>query len=174
MNKSTVATLALYVVVFVSGAVLMGFEITGSNMLAPYFGSSVYTWGSVIGLFLGALSLGYLLGGHFADRRPNFNLLCILVTLSGLAVSLVPLVTAPVGNWLVRQDDLSTKWSPLVASLILSKGGPGEPGRVYVRRPNTAKMAQPGSGHHHHRNTDFILPDVVRLRYLVQFPNVAS
>ena len=119
MKKSFLATTALYLVVFFSGGVLMGFEMTGSNMLAPYFGSSVYTWGSVIGLFLTALSLGYLFGGKLADRRPEFKLLCALVVLSGATVSIVPLVTPIIGNWLLMSKSVGVRGGPLIASLIL-------------------------------------------------------
>ena len=38
----------------------MGLEIVGSRMLAPYFGNSVFVWGSLISLFLIALSRGLL------------------------------------------------------------------------------------------------------------------
>ena len=44
------APLALTALVLVAGAVLMGFEILGSRMLAPFFGSSVFVWGSLIGV----------------------------------------------------------------------------------------------------------------------------
>src|SRR5471032_1038497 len=63
---------ALYLIVFVSGAVLMGIEIAGAKILAPGFGTSTFVWGSIIGLFMGALALGYWLGGMAADRQPSF------------------------------------------------------------------------------------------------------
>ena len=47
----------LNVVVFVSGAVLMALEIVGSRVLAPYFGSSIFVWGSLISVVMAALSL---------------------------------------------------------------------------------------------------------------------
>ncbi len=58
----------LSLLVLGSGAVLMGLEMLGSRLLAPYFGNSLFVWGSLIGVFLSALSLGYLLGGRAADR----------------------------------------------------------------------------------------------------------
>src|SRR5262245_4370135 len=67
--------LGLKLLVFVAGAVLMGLEIVGSRLLAPYFGNSVFVWGSLISLFLIALSAGYYIGGRVADRRPSQALL---------------------------------------------------------------------------------------------------
>ena len=46
------------VIAFFSGAALMGLEIAGSRVLAPYFGSSVFVWGSLIGVLLAATSDG--------------------------------------------------------------------------------------------------------------------
>jgi len=42
----------LHAVVFVCGAVLMGLEIVGSRILAPYFGNSIFVWGSLISVVL--------------------------------------------------------------------------------------------------------------------------
>jgi spermidine synthase len=55
--------------VFVSGVASMGLEILAGRMVAPQFGSSIYTWGSIIGVFLAALSLGYHYGGKRAAER---------------------------------------------------------------------------------------------------------
>lgn len=46
-------------VVFVSGAVLLSIELLATRLLAPWFGNSIYVWGSCIGTFLAALSVGY-------------------------------------------------------------------------------------------------------------------
>jgi predicted membrane-bound spermidine synthase len=56
----------LYVIVFLAGSVVMAFEIKASKVMAPYFGSDVYTWGNIIGVILLAMSLGYYLGGRAA------------------------------------------------------------------------------------------------------------
>ena len=45
--------------VFVSGVVSMELEILAGQRIAPQFGSSIYTWESIIGVFLAALSYGY-------------------------------------------------------------------------------------------------------------------
>ena len=67
--------ISLDAVVFVCGAVVMIFEITGSRVLAPFIGTSTYIWTSLIGVILGALSLGYWLGGRMADRVPKVKVI---------------------------------------------------------------------------------------------------
>lgn len=39
--------LSMYVVGFILGFVLMGFEMLSSRYLNPYFGSGIYTWAGV-------------------------------------------------------------------------------------------------------------------------------
>ncbi|MFW5896195.1 MAG: spermidine synthase [archaeon] len=56
--------------VLVSGIASMGLEILAGRMIAPEFGSSIYTWGSIIGVFLAALSVGYWQGGQRSTRDP--------------------------------------------------------------------------------------------------------
>jgi predicted membrane-bound spermidine synthase len=58
--------LRLLVSVFVSGAAVMSLELLGSRLLAPVFGNSIFVWGSLIGVVLSALSVGYYLGGKIA------------------------------------------------------------------------------------------------------------
>ena len=46
--------------VFVSGAVVLGMEIAASRVLAPFFGNSLFVWGSLIGIVLAVLvGLGF-------------------------------------------------------------------------------------------------------------------
>ncbi|MDO8908308.1 MAG: fused MFS/spermidine synthase [Pseudohongiella sp.] len=49
----------------------MSIELLGGRVMAPYFGSSVYVWGSIITVFMLSLSLGYLWGGKLSTRTPN-------------------------------------------------------------------------------------------------------
>ncbi len=78
------ARLRFYWVVGASGAVLMALEILSSRVLAPHFGNSVYVWGSIISVFLAALSVGYLWGGRLADRDPGLAALGRLIALAGV------------------------------------------------------------------------------------------
>lgn len=56
-------------VAFVIGFCLLAYELAAARLLAPFIGSSVYVWTSVIGVIILALSLGYAFGGWLADKR---------------------------------------------------------------------------------------------------------
>ncbi|PKN06988.1 MAG: spermidine synthase [Deltaproteobacteria bacterium HGW-Deltaproteobacteria-8] len=79
----------LELAVFLCGAVVMVLELTGSRVLAPYLGTSIVVWTSLIGVVLGALSLGYWWGGRLADRRPEPRLLSRLILYAALATLLL-------------------------------------------------------------------------------------
>jgi spermidine synthase len=53
-----------------SGAVMMGLELAAFRLYAPYFGYSIYVWGSMISVVMAALAAGYAIGGRLADRYP--------------------------------------------------------------------------------------------------------
>ena len=51
----------------------MSLELLGGRVLAPYFGSSIYVWGSIITVFMVALSIGYLVGGRLSVDNPRLS-----------------------------------------------------------------------------------------------------
>lgn len=108
----------LLVVVLFAGAALMAFEIVGSRLLAPYFGSSTYVWGSLIGVFLGALACGYAMGGRLADRRPTSGALAVVLALAAVLVATCVLVADPLQRAIVGWN-LGIRRNPLVASVVL-------------------------------------------------------
>ncbi|HEX4840685.1 MAG TPA: fused MFS/spermidine synthase [bacterium] len=110
--------MTLRVVVFGAGAVLMALEIVGSRILAPYFGSSVYVWGSLISIFLAALSAGYYLGGVASDRWPQAVSLAVALTVSGALILMLPVASRPILET-VTLWDLGPRASPLLASVVL-------------------------------------------------------
>ncbi|HWO43244.1 MAG TPA: fused MFS/spermidine synthase [Candidatus Eisenbacteria bacterium] len=108
----------LNVIVFVSGAVLMGLEIVGSRVLAPHFGSSIFVWGSLISVVLAALSLGYYWGGWLSMRHPSYGRLGVLLLIPGLLISSLPFVYPAVNEWIATAD-FGMRLNPLLACTIL-------------------------------------------------------
>lgn len=109
---------ALHILVFVCGGALMGVEIVGGRVLSPYFGSSVFVWGAIIGVFMAALAMGYYLGGMVADRRPSLGWLAAVVGIAGALVMVLTKLATPACGWVDRMD-LGPRYGPLVAALAL-------------------------------------------------------
>lgn len=105
-------------IAFVCGAVLMSLELLGSRILAPTFGSSIFVWGSLISVFLGALSVGYYFGGTLADRKPSLGTLAAVVAAPGIWVLTLPL-WAQAANEALYSMDLGPRYGPLAASVAL-------------------------------------------------------
>ena len=82
--------------VFLSGMTSLGIELGASRLLAPYFGTSLYVWGILIGLILLYLSIGYVAGGRLADRHPRDDLLFQITAIAALWIGLIPLVSYPI------------------------------------------------------------------------------
>lgn len=67
-----------------TGAIVMAMELTAFRLYAPYFGNSIYVWGSMISVVMLALAVGYSLGGWIADRATTDVALYGIVLASGL------------------------------------------------------------------------------------------
>ncbi len=103
--------------VFCTGACVLILEVLAARLLAPYFGSTMYAFSSVIGVTLGALSVGYALGGRLADARPNAAYFFGIILVSGAAVLLTKLLSVTA---LVRwHSAFSLATGPLVFSILL-------------------------------------------------------
>jgi spermidine synthase len=107
-----------YIVVFVSGAVLMALEIAGSRVLAPHFGSSIFVWGSLISVVMTALSVGYYWGGWLSTREPSYGKLALLLVTPGVFIFFLPFVYTPINEWIAIQD-FGTRLNPLIACSVL-------------------------------------------------------
>src|ERR671919_2294590 len=94
----------LQLTVFVCGAVLLGVEIVGSRVLAPYFGSSIFVWGSLISIFLAGLTVGYYTGGFLADRKPHLSVMAVLILISGVCVAILPVIAPPINRAIASVD----------------------------------------------------------------------
>ena len=105
-------------IVFICGAVVMSFEILGSRVLAPNFGSSVFVWGSLISVFLSGLSAGYYLGGRISDINPSSRKLSLMILAPGILFLAFPLYSTPISDWIFLKD-LGVRSSPMLASMAL-------------------------------------------------------
>jgi spermidine synthase len=103
----------LQIIVFLCGAVLMSLEMVGSRLLAPYFGSSIYVWGSLIVVVMAALTLGYYCGGRIADKHPSYMVLAAFTGLAGIFIGFLPFWNHPVNS-------LCSMLEPRTGSLLAS------------------------------------------------------
>ena len=88
--------IVLLALVFIAGIATMSLEFAASRLLTPVFGSSIYTWGSLIGVVLVGLSLGYHVGGRLADKNPDFEKFCSILFSSGLYIVFIPFISSSV------------------------------------------------------------------------------
>src|SRR5919205_559437 len=94
-GPSRASSAIVYLVAFVTGAIIMSFEMLGSRYLNPYFGSGIYTWASLISTVLAALCLGYFVGGYAADRYPSAATLRATVLIGAAYILVLPLFSEP-------------------------------------------------------------------------------
>jgi spermidine synthase len=81
---------------FTGGLASLGIEFAAARLLAPFFGQSLFIWGTLIGLILIYLTIGYYAGGRLADRRPDARLLFQLAGVAALLTAAIPIVSRPI------------------------------------------------------------------------------
>jgi spermidine synthase len=111
------ANSALLGVLFLTGSAVLVLEVVATRILSPYFGNTIFTVSSVIGVFLTALSGGYYVGGGLADRHPSHRYFYTIIALGGLSTLLLQLLNLTVLPWL--GTIFSIVEGPLLVSLLL-------------------------------------------------------
>jgi len=114
----TVQEIILLISVFICGACVMIMELVGSRILAPYFGTSIIIWTSIIGVILGAMSIGYLLGGRLADKKADYANYSLIIAISSVCVAILSVIKNPL-IMTIQSWQLSTEVSGLLAALVL-------------------------------------------------------
>lgn len=109
---------ALLMLVFSTGWFVMLTELVGARVLAPYFGNSIYVWGSVIAIFMLALAIGYAIGGKMTRRFTSSLVPSVVSVLAGLYIAATPLYQEPLSLWLYSTG-MHVKWGSLIATVIL-------------------------------------------------------
>lgn len=91
--------LFVYIAVIASGASVLAVEIVGTRVIAPFYGASLYLWSALISVTLAALSLGYAVGGRYADRGARLERFCSIIGIAGVWIALIPWLRIPVFAW---------------------------------------------------------------------------
>ena len=86
----------LYLGVFFAGFASLAVEMSASRLLGNYFGSSNLVWAAIIGLILIYLSVGYTIGGKWADRSPEHKTFFTILCWASLLIGLIPLASRPI------------------------------------------------------------------------------
>jgi predicted membrane-bound spermidine synthase len=86
----------LYFVVFISGMCSLAVEMASSRLLGNVFGSSNLVWACIIGLILIYLTVGYFVGGRWADKKPDPAIFCSILLWAGLSIVLIPVIAKPI------------------------------------------------------------------------------
>jgi spermidine synthase len=111
---------AIYLAAFVTGAIIMSFEMLGSRYLNPYFGSGIYTWASLISVVLAALCIGYFIGGLMADRYPSAAVLGTTVLIGSAYILVLPLFSERLMEFVLgATDDVRTGSLAAACAILL-------------------------------------------------------
>jgi hypothetical protein len=108
----------IYFLAFSSGFCIMGIELLGGRILAPYFGSSVHIWGSIITVFMLSLSIGYLLGGKLSTRNPSLTKYGLIFFVASIMVVPIVLFAEPIMTFIFTHIE-DSRYGSLLASTAL-------------------------------------------------------
>jgi spermidine synthase len=106
----------IFIAVFISGACAMMVEIGGGKIIAPYLGTTIYTWAAVIGFVLAALSAGYYLGGVLAERYNDRKHLGNVFFLAAFCTVLIPILAYII---VPLTTLLPLAWASILSAMIL-------------------------------------------------------
>ncbi len=74
----------------------LALEMSAERLLGNVFGTSNLVWANIIGQTLACLTIGYFVGGRWADRDPRPRTFYQLLAWAGFTAGLVPLASRPV------------------------------------------------------------------------------
>lgn len=100
---------------FLSGFSMMVIELLAAKITAPYLGSSLYTWTSVIGVVLIGVTIGAWVGGRLSDRIRQDLLIASAFMLAGVSV-----ICSYGIAWFVGTNIVLLEWSLPVLAFIFA------------------------------------------------------
>ena len=114
-SKLALPVKLLLFISFLEGGAVMIIELLGAKIIAPYYGVSLYVWSSVLGVTLGALAIGYFLGGIISRKFPNEGSLFTVILLGAFFTALAP-ITAP--KIMMFTESMGVKMGSLISVLL--------------------------------------------------------
>jgi hypothetical protein len=109
----------LFVLIFCLGILSMGLQLVASRVLAPFFGSSIFVWASLITTFLAAFSAGSFIGA-FVSGKPltvQGRIMAVVMSIASGALLFNSLCCYAVCDWMdLHIDNLPAK---LIAICVL-------------------------------------------------------
>jgi len=106
----------IYGAVILSGAAVMVVELLGGKLMAPYYGSGIYAWTSIISVTLLALSVGYLIAGKMVAKVSTILPIATVLVISGMSILLLHKLFPVVAE---HTRGLDLRWASLVSSMVL-------------------------------------------------------
>ncbi|HPH97207.1 MAG TPA: fused MFS/spermidine synthase [Anaerolineaceae bacterium] len=86
----------ILITVFTAGLASLAVELSASRLLGNVFGTSNLVWATIIGLILIYLTVGYTIGGRWADKSPYPTTFFKILLWAAFFIGLVPLVSRPI------------------------------------------------------------------------------
>lgn len=108
----------IYFLAFASGFSIMGIELLGGRILAPFFGSSVHIWGSIITVFMLSLSFGYLIGGKLSTRNASLTRYGCIFIFASITVLPIVLFSQEIMAFIFTHIE-DSRYGSLLASMAL-------------------------------------------------------
>lgn len=96
----------------------MVLELMGARILAPYLGTSIIVWTSLLGVVMVSLSMGYYLGGKVADRWADYKILALLLLMAGLFTSMAAILKSTL-LFYIQSGIADIKWASLIGASML-------------------------------------------------------
>lgn len=99
------------------GASTLILEILGVRLLAPFFGSTIFVWSSLIVTTLGGLALGYRWGGAASKKEVGLvRMLFLCFFINGILFLLIPSL---IKLFAPLFDGLGLRFGPLITALVV-------------------------------------------------------
>lgn len=102
-------------IAFIEGAAVMAVELTGAKLIAPWFGTSLYVWASVLGVTMMGLAGGYFMGGWLSERMKGTGVLFTVLTAAAVFTGIMPVI-GPIIMEATLPWEL--RWGSLISALV--------------------------------------------------------